>query len=40
MTEKPVKKGDLVDVVYNLKEDSWYGNGRIELRIKDLQTCN
>ena len=37
---KPIKKGDLVNAVYNLKEDSWYGNGRIELRIKDLQAYN
>ncbi|OGY32620.1 MAG: single-stranded-DNA-specific exonuclease RecJ [Candidatus Woykebacteria bacterium RIFCSPLOWO2_01_FULL_41_12] len=37
---RPLKKGDLIDAVYNLKEDSWSGNGRIELRVKDLQFYN
>jgi single-stranded-DNA-specific exonuclease len=30
--------GDRLDVAYNLSEDTWRGDGRLELKIKDLRS--
>jgi single-stranded-DNA-specific exonuclease len=35
--EEQVKVGDKLDTVYNLKEDTWNGNGRVELKLKDFR---
>lgn len=32
-----LKNGNLVDIVYNLTEDSWDGRTKVQLRIKDLK---
>lgn len=34
--EKP-EKGSLIDVVYNLVEDSWNGRKKVQLKVKDLR---
>ncbi|OGY21841.1 MAG: single-stranded-DNA-specific exonuclease RecJ [Candidatus Woykebacteria bacterium GWB1_45_5] len=35
--DRKVGEGQLLDTVYNLKEDTWQGNGRLELKIKDFR---
>lgn len=32
-----LKKGDKIDIVFNLQEDEWNGNKKIQLRLMDLQ---
>ena len=32
-----LKKGDMVDVTFNLREDEWNGNKKIQLRIVDIK---
>jgi single-stranded-DNA-specific exonuclease len=39
MGDNNVKVGDLLDTVYNLKEDDWRGNKRVELKLKDFRTA-
>jgi hypothetical protein len=35
--QQRVEEGQMLDAVYNLKEDTWHGNGRVELKIKDFR---
>jgi single-stranded-DNA-specific exonuclease len=40
MGNNNVKVGDLLDTVYNLKEDDWRGNKRMELKLQDFRLTN
>jgi len=35
--EENIKVGDRLDMVYALREDTWHGDGRLELKIKDFR---
>jgi single-stranded-DNA-specific exonuclease len=35
-----LKKDDLIDIVFNLSEDEWNGNKRIQLKLIDLRLAN
>ena len=38
--DRQVREGDMLDVVYNLRQDTWHGDGRLELKIKDFKPSN
>jgi single-stranded-DNA-specific exonuclease len=37
LAEKEMEKGSNIDVVYSLNEDSWSGNNKLQLKIKDFR---
>ncbi len=37
LTEKSPKQGELIDIVYNIRENIWNSQKRLEARIKDLR---
>jgi single-stranded-DNA-specific exonuclease len=37
LAEKEMEKGSNIDVVYSLNEDSWSGNSKLQLKIKDFR---
>jgi len=36
---REVKEGEVLDVAYNLRQDTWHGDGRLELKVKDFKSA-
>ena len=35
--DKNLKKGDAVNIAYSLEKDDWNGNGKVQLKIRDIR---